>query len=135
MACSRIFIPLAMAVIMVPAAADARSYIRKSGSIVAEIDGDHLRERGSIVATFDGRYLRVRGSIKAEFDGRYIRERGSIIAEIDGRYIRKSGSIVWEIEPNGTVRRSGSIRYKVDDYTDSERMKRKVAAYLLFFAE
>lgn len=131
----RFLLPLLAITWLMPAAADARSYIRKSGSIVAELDGDTLRERGSIVATFDGRYVRQSGSIVAEFDGRYIRQRGSIVAEIDGRYIRKSGSIVWEIEVNGTVRKSGSIRYTVDDYTDSERMKQRVAAYLLLFAD
>jgi hypothetical protein len=33
------------------------------------------------------------------------------------------------------VRRSGSLFYHVDDYTDSEVMKQKVVAYLLLFAE
>ncbi len=115
--------------------AEARSYIRKSGSIVAEIDGRYLRQQGSIVAEFDGKYVRRSGSIIAEFDGRYVRQRGSIIAEIDGRYVRKSGSIVWEIEPDGDIRRHGSLFYHVDDYTDSEVMKQKVVAFLLFFAE
>lgn len=113
----------------------AGPYIRKQGSIVAELDGNYLRQRGSIVAEFDGRYVRERGSIVLEFDGRYLRQRGSIIAEIDGRYLRKQGSIAWEIEPNGTVRRHGSIAYTVDGYTDSDAMKRKVAAFLLLYAE
>lgn len=115
--------------------AEARSVIRKSGSIVAEMDGRYLRQGGSIVAEFDGRYVRRSGSILAEFDGRYVRQRGSIIAEIDGRYVRKSGSIEWEIEPDGDIRRHGSLFYHVDDYTDSEAMKQKVVAFLLFFAE
>ncbi len=115
--------------------AEARSCIRKSGSIVAEIDGRYLRQGGSIVAEFDGKYVRRSGSIVAEFDGRYVRQRGSIVAEMDGRYVRKSGSIEWEIEPDGDVRRHGSLFYHVDDYTDSEVMKQKVVAFLLFFAE
>lgn len=115
--------------------AEARSTIRKSGSIVAEIDGRYLRQHGSIVAEFDGRYVRRSGSIIAEFDGRHVRQRGSIIAEIDGRYVRKSGAIEWEIEPDGDIRRHGSLFYHVDDYTDSEVMKQKVVAFLLFLAE
>jgi len=106
--------------LVIETSAEARSYIRKSGSIVAEIDGQYLRQGGSIIA---------------EFDGRYVRQRGSIVAEIDGRYVRKSGSIVWEIEPDGDIRRGGSLWYHVDDYTDSEVMKQKVVAFLLFFAE
>lgn len=132
---TRLVITFLLFATALPAAAEVRAHIRKNGSIVAEIDGEHLRERGAIVATFDDRYVRQRGAILAQFDGRYVRQRGTIVAEIDGRYIRKSGSIAWEIEPNGNVRRSGSIRYTVDGYTDSVRMKRKVAAYLLFFAE
>lgn len=130
-----ILMAAAALLVAVEGAAEARSYIRKSGSIVAEIDGRYLRQGGSIVAEFDGKYVRRSGSIVAEFDGRYVRQRGSIVAEMDGRYVRKSGSIVWEIEPDGDVRRHGSLLYHVDDYTDSEVMKRKVVAFLLFFAE
>lgn len=115
--------------------AEARTAIRKSGAIVAEIDGRYLRQHGTIVAEFDGKYVRRSGSIVAEFDGRYVRQRGSIVAEIDGRYVRKGGSIEWEIEPDGEVRRHGALFYRVDDYTDSEVMKQKVVAFLLFFAE
>jgi hypothetical protein len=122
-------------VLLLPGLAQAGANIRKSGSIVAEIDGNHLRQRGSIVAEFDGNNVRRSGSIVMEFDGRYVRQRGSIVAEIDGRYVRKSGSIEWEIEGNGTVRRHGSIFYTVDGFTDSESMKRKVVAFLLLFAE
>lgn len=111
----------------------ARSAIRKSGSIVAEIDGRYLRQRGSIVAEFDGKYVRKSGSIVLEFDGRYVRKSGSIVAEIDGRYIRRSGSIVWEIDQNGTVRQHGSIAYTVDDYSDSDKLQ--VVAFLLLFAD
>ncbi len=112
---------IALAFVMaVPMVAEAGSYIRKNGSIVAEIDGDYLREHGSIIATFDGRYLRKNGSIYAEFDG---------------NYIRMSGSIVWEIDDRGYARKHGSIMYSVDGYTGSERMKQKVAAFLLFFAD
>jgi len=132
---SRLVLVAAAVAVLVPALASASPHIRKSGSIVAEIDGRYLRERGSIVAEFDGNYVRRSGSIVLEFDGRYVRERGSIVAEIDGRYVRKSGSIEWEIEGNGTVRRHGSIFYTVDDYTDSEAMKRKVVAFLLLFAD
>jgi hypothetical protein len=123
------------AVLLLPAGARAGANIRKSGSIVAEIDGTYLRQRGSIVAEFDGRYVRRSGSIVLEFDGHNVRERGSIVAEIDGRYVRKHGSIEWEIEGSGTVRRGGSIFYTVDGYTDSESMKQKVVAFLLLFAE
>ncbi len=132
---THLVLALLLGLLLVPALASASPYIRKSGSIVAEIDGRYLRQRGSIVAEFDDRYVRKSGSIVLEFDGRYVRERGSIIAEIDGRYLRKRGSIEWEIEANGTVRRHGSIFYTVDDYTDSESMKRKVVAFLLLFAE
>ena len=122
-------------VLLVPALAVAGPNIRKNGSIVAEIDGDHLRQHGSIVADFDGNSVRRSGSIVLEFDGHNVRERGSIIAEIDGHYVRRGGSIEWEIEGNGNVRRHGSIFYTVDDFTDSEAMKRKVVAFLLLFAE
>lgn len=110
------------------------NYIRKNGSIVAQFDGDYIRENGSIIAQFDGKYLRVNGSIVAEFDGKHIRKSGSIVAEIDGRYVRKGGSIIWEIEENGTVRKNGAIFCKVDDFTGSEEMRWRVAAFLLFFA-
>lgn len=113
----------------------ARTYIRKDGRIVAEIDGRYLRQNGMVVAEFDGKYVRQSGRIIAEIDGRYIRERGQIIAEIDGKLIRKSGAVAWEIEPNGNVRRHGRLMYTVDDYTDSTAMKEKVAIFLLFFAE
>lgn len=125
----------AVVLLTVEGMAEARSYIRKRGSIVAEIDGRYLRRDGSIVAEFDGKYVRRSGSIIAEFDGRYVRQRGSIVAEIDGRYVRKSGTIVWEIEPDGDIRRQGRLFYQVEDYTDSEVMKQKVVAFLLFFAE
>lgn len=132
---AEILMAVAAVILAAEGVAEARTTIRKSGSIVAEIDGRYLRQGGSIVAEFDGRYVRRSGSILAEFDGRYVRQRGSIIAEIDGRYVRKSGSIEWEIEPDGDVRRRGSLFYRVDDYTDSEVMKQKVVAFLLFFAE
>lgn len=124
-----------LAVLLVPALVLANPHIRKSGSIVAELDGRYLRQKGSIVAEFDGNRVRQSGSIVLEFDGRHVRQRGSIVAEMDGRYVRKQGSIMWEIEGNGTVRRRGSIAYTVDDFTDSDAMKRKVVAFLLLFAE
>jgi len=130
-----LLVAIAAIVLVLPATAMAGNYIRKNGSIVAELDGHYLRQNGSIIAEFDGKYVRKNGSILAEFDGKYIRKSGSIVAEIDGHYIRKSGSIVWEIESNGYVRKSGSIFYQVDGYTDSDTMKEKVAAFLLFFAE
>ncbi len=124
-----------LAVLFYSSLALAGPYIRKHGSIVGELDGNYLRKNGSIVAEFDGRYVRKSGSIHAEFDGHYIRKNGSIHAEIDGRYVRKNGSIVWEIESNGYVRKDGSIVYQIDGYSDSEEMKQRVAAYLLFFAD
>ena len=126
---------LVIALSFLPLALLASNYIRKSGSIVAEFDGKYIRQNGSIVAEFDGKYMRVQGSIKLQWDGKYIRQNGSIVAELDGKYIRKNGSISWEIEPKGTVRRNGSIVYTVDGYTDSEVMRWKLAAYLLYFAE
>jgi hypothetical protein len=113
----------------------ARTYIRKSGSIIAEIDGNYLRQHGAIVLEFDGKYVRQHGSILLEFDGKYVRQKGSIVAEIDGRYVRKSGAIVWEIDPSGKIRRHGSIVYEVSDYNDSLELKRKVVAFLLLLAE
>ena len=62
-------------------------------------------------------------------------ERMVLSMRVDGNYIRMSGSIVWEIDDRGYARKHGSIMYSVDGYTGSERMKQKVAAFLLFFAD
>lgn len=126
---------VSLVAINLPSLSVAHNYIRKKGSVVAEIDGKYLRQHGSIIAEFDGKYLRKAGSIIAGLDGKYIRKNGSIYAEIDGKHIRKMGSIEWTIEDNGDCRRKGSVVYKIDDYTGSEMMKWKVAAFLLFFAE
>lgn len=122
-------------IVITPQWTCARNLIRKSGRVVAAIDGDYLRRSGRTVARFDRDSVRVNGRVIATFDGRYIRKSGRVVATIDGRYIRRNGSVVWVIDDRGYIRQSGRVVYRVEDYTDSLGLKRKIATFLLFFAE
>jgi len=45
--------------------------------------GSYIRKNGSIIAQIDGSYIRINGSIAGEYDGSYVRKNGSIYLQVD----------------------------------------------------